>query len=517
MRDNDKNLTFTLTEWINTCGIDLFGCDDNCAAGRDVIGAALRLHTVPEEEEPPPCPPDYASLHDEFLESLLFEQTSRGVLDNDNDADSTTVVSEFCENSERDEEAFESPRKRRRPVRLHRRASPVRRRTPRQPLHDSSNALTVSLGDLSKSSFPHPSHYLHEECRLQKDKGKGKSVGAEVCAEGMDACLEKLRAKMRILTDNVLDKNKGPATMKRRKARIADETADYTETRSLIELRMGFLSMTYGVLLRWNHAKKTKINMVVLRKMCHEAFYPSPALSREPEQPQYVAALPPQKLSHARDVIENKHAVLQREDGMEITLLEPPFRVPRPSDFEPALLTVSVLFATGLSRDSNWTVKMTYAGHTENILLAWDSSQRCFIPKLGEPLKYTINSTNLNLSDLDLKLFEHRIKKRGNRRHIESMGIPLHNLEPQPYENARTIRLMIPCKHDGEASIALGLLLCSDYAHWLNKELEARRREEVVGYVYGRPFRRISHLETAAEYEEERVGESRWDWICSVC
>jgi DNA topoisomerase IB len=56
---------------------------------------------------------------------------------------------------------------------------------------------------------------------------------------------------------------------------------------------------------------------------------------------------------------------------------------------------------------------------------------------------------------------------------------------------ATSWQLTIPCPRDPKASLSLSLVHHSDYAHWLYKELDARRREEVKGFVWRAPFRRV--------------------------
>jgi hypothetical protein len=116
----------------------------------------------------------------------------------------------------------------------------------------------------------------------------------------------------------------------------------------------------------------------------------------------------------------------------------------------------------------------------------------------------------MNLSTLEVSLFEHRLKRRGYRRHIFTTTVPLANLEAQPSSgNPKVTRIMVPCQQllpcDQDASIALGVSLCSDYAHWLNKELELRRREEVRAGV------------KPAVVEPDKDDDDAWDWICCVC
>jgi hypothetical protein len=169
------------------------------------------------------------------------------------------------------------------------------------------------------------------------------------------------------------------ATMKRKKARMALQTETFCETRSLIQLKMGFLSMTYGVLLRWDCTRTGTITLVVLRKNCHEeSFYPrqqhallshmsssttttttttSSASSEQQQQHPYkrhkeftnnsnhnIAPLPSSSSSPSSS---------SRQQGLKNALLDPPYYVPRPLGVDPhnsaTVLQVSVLYATGLN------------------------------------------------------------------------------------------------------------------------------------------------------------------------
>ncbi|GKY96590.1 hypothetical protein MPSEU_000618600 [Mayamaea pseudoterrestris] len=521
---------------------------------------------------------DYEQLHDKFLESLLAEQSklSRNRSDDDgNDgmqihrtnseltastvATMSTVATAATSTIHPHQQAPDppgaavtvepdSPRKRRRPLGLSRsnrnnsnisatssntatnkrdataaagiRVAPRRQVSITSTRSECSTRSVVSLGALADAQAADPSLYLHAHCRMQKDKGKGDEVGANICAKGRDACLEKLRAKMHLLTDVVLDDRKGPATMKRRKARIHQDLDNFCETRSLIELRMGFLSMTYGVLLRWDKSKTDQVTLVVLRKLCHESFYPK-APRREPAwTPTYnatAAAVTPPKLAQGssllRDVIGNRHAILQRQDGTEVELLEPPYRVPRPLTFEPSVLTVTALYATGLSKKSNWTVKLSYEGQSESILLSWDEEQRCFTPKLGQALMYCAGTTDLQPTSLDLTLYEHRLRRRSYRRHILTTKVSLLNIEAQPSSSRRMTRLTVPCKHDADATISVGVLLKSDHVVWLRQELDMRRKEETATGLSFLPWRRFS----VVEEEQDQENRDPWDWIYSIC
>jgi hypothetical protein len=573
-------------DWIESCGAELFGlecegydipnCTGSGGSSRSVLGDAARLQNVPHNQNAPGAPLNLEFLHDEFLESLLLEQHTAVQSDDrssntqktakaNSTADLKSNSWSYLENSssmsvdssktnESENVNGASPRKRRRPgVKLHqRKSSPQRiRRGKVAPNNNSNNNKddssnqTINLAELSRSDFPDPSTYLHPLCRMQKDKGKGEAVGSSICAKGRDACLEKLRTKMQLLTEiafsgtsanhNSSSTNSNGnkttsasgATMQRRKARISERCENFTETRSMIELRMGFLSMQYGVLLRWDTSRTGQVTLVVLRKLCHASFYPPTKRSvqlQQQQQQQLQQPLnhwhPQEPVHQVRDVVGDKHAIIQRPDGTEVTLLEPPYRVRRPEQFQPTVLEVSVLFASGLSRKSNWTAQLSYDNSVENILLSWDPDMSCLCPnKLGEVLKHDFaKSQDLDLSCLEIKLFEHRLRRKVQRRLVSTMKVPLANLKAQPSVGGKPSRMKIPCQDDHNASIVVDLHLKSDYAHWLNKELDARRREEVSGFVWRASYFVPEALVVVEEEEEEAAQENDpWEWICSVC
>jgi hypothetical protein len=566
-------------DWIESCGAELFGCEDydipNCDGrnSRVVLGDAARLQNAPHSQLPAK-PPNFESLHDEFLEALLLEQhtavaqsddhssnnTNKTDKDNNNNGNSSLKSSSwsYLENSSsmsvdssktnesENVNGASAARKRRRPVKLHHRRS-VAPNTIKSNKKDNSSNQTINMTELSRSEFPDPSTYLHALCRMQKDKGRGEAVGSSICAKGRDACLGKLRTKMQLLTEiafsgtspnsNNTSSNShstkttsaSGATMQRRKARISERCENFIETRSLIELRMGFLSMQYGVLLRWDTSRTGQVTLVVLRKLCHASFYPPTKQSVHLHQQQQIQQQQQQPLNHympqdpmqqVRDVVEDKHAIMQRPDGTEVTLLEPPYRVRRPQEFEPTVLEVSVLFASGLSRKSNWTAQLSYDDSVENILLSWDPDMGCLCPKLGEVLKHDFaEAQDLDLSCLEIKLFEHRLRRKVQRRLVSTMKVPLANLKAQPSVGGKPSRMKIPCQDDHNASIVVDLHLKSDYAHWLNKELDARRREEVSGFVWRASYFVPQPLVAVEEEEEEEAAQENdpWEWICSVC
>lgn len=540
------------SDWLSErCHVDaLFGCDSGKSALLPSHTAAAALS----------ADANYELLHDEFLESLLAEQSKLSrdrppALELSNsELTASTIGTELIEEEDDEHDDGENNnnnsnknggdtaslaslgshavRKRRRLLRRSRSSPPRSRGPPRRSrsmVSECSSRSVVSLHALAESTQPmtDPSIYLHPLVRMQKDKGRGEPVGACICAKGRDACMEKLRAKMALLTDVVMDERRGPATMKRRKARTAAEYDNFCETRSLIELKLGFLSMTYGVLLRWDKGKTAQVTLVVLRKMCSESFYPTKSvttsLPTSSSSSKGHESASPSSSSHPH-VVADKHAILQRHDGTEVTLLEPPYYIPRPAQFGPTQLTVTTLYAAGLSRKSNWTVKLAYDGHSESILLTFDEHRHCFVPKLGEALVYTSKHYQHELQTLDITLYEHRLRSRSYRRHVCSMQVPLANMDPQPSSSRKLTRLVLPCKHDADATVAIGVVLQSDYVHWARQELELRRREELRSR---RPFtmqyNRNRHRQHNGEddyrddNEDMQQDDDPWDWIYSIC
>jgi len=581
---NDKNKA-VIMEWIDQ-GLDFFGCDENVPKkvfGKNHTPYRIPLdpHKEPDLHEI-----DYAHLHDQLLESLMAEQSKKAndplsAADIDSSASSfsfsnissnsqllstslSTVnddsfgsshpahddESNFTEMSASSKRGHKRPRQ----LKLHRRVMPalskggsegggkaLKRKlssnssvssrstvgstiTKKNSSGSHSNeAVRVSLSDLEEAHFPPASSFIHPQCRLQKDKGKGEPAGSNICAKGREHCLLKLEQKMAVLTRVAFgeeNKNKGTADMKRRPARVAEVFPNFTETRSIIELRMGFLSMQYGILLRWDTSRTGKVTLVVLRKMCHESFYSKcKHIPRRVASPRKMQPLPPDLPPCAvRNVIDGNHAILQRPDGMEVALLEPPYRVERPEEFQPSLLSVAVQYGTGLSQKSTWTVQLCYDGITENVLLTWDSQQDSFTPKLGDTLRHEIPiSGSLDLSSLEIRLFEHRQRRGKSRRCVSHMHVPLVGLDAQPTNqepNPKSIK--VASSHDSDACITLSALLESDYAHWLRKELDARRREEVKAFVWKTPFRVVDVYETPVVMDEEE-DDSLWEWICGAC
>ena len=74
----DGDLVPPWMEWVES-GIEFFGCDESSRSGKSVIGRALMLSNqqAPQEMMPKTIiekERDFAELHDQFIEALIFEQ-----------------------------------------------------------------------------------------------------------------------------------------------------------------------------------------------------------------------------------------------------------------------------------------------------------------------------------------------------------------------------------------------------------------------------------------------------------
>lgn len=548
-----------LMDWIDQ-GLDFFGCDEN--APNKVFSESIKLQSSALKSVDLQSI-DYAKVHDEFLEALLYEQVQKPSspklnrqLSGSHDSVATLSLSasscqSFCTSASSEPSSAQTNtarNKRPRPMRLHRRIMPalssksmnseegtnekiiqIDEVSDKCPSGPSNDDVSVVLKELSMSQFPCTLAYLHPHCRMQKDKGKGEPVGSKICAKGREACLEKLRQKMELITKFATgDGRRAPADIKKRHANVSEIFPNFIETRSMIEIRMGFLSMQYGVLLRWDTSKTGRVTLVVLRKMCHEQFYtrnfknlhiPTNKFLQSSSEPSYAI----------RNVVDGTHAILQLSDGMEVALLEPPYRVSRPLSFAPTILSVSVLYATGLACKSNWTVQLCHEEKTENLLLVWDSEQGRLLPKLGVTLKREIPMTScLHLSPLDIRIYEHRLRRRSKRRCVADIKVPLHCLKVHPTSSkAGASEIKVLCTHDSESELTLAIKLESDYINWLRSELEERRREEAHNCVQKTSFRKAADTSIDRDpadddshhiaESDEADGDSVWEWFCSAC
>jgi len=244
---------------------------------------------------------DYARMHENFLESMLQEQLR---------LKETSLPSD-------------KTRTRKRPLRLSIRSS-IHRRMSMSRVTSIGAYRAISLEALSCKDLPPPSSFVHPRCKLQKDKGKGKAIGSAISAEGQDDCLVKLREKMAVVAQVAGGEDrKAAADMKRRDAKVSEYGMNYVETRSMIELRMGFLSMQYGLLLRWDTSGK--VIFVVLRKICHDSFYTKINDNIKPPKQMSMkrTSIAKKQLESPSLVVQNtvdNHTIYNCGNGMEVVL-----------------------------------------------------------------------------------------------------------------------------------------------------------------------------------------------------
>jgi len=381
-----------------------------------------------------------------------------------------------------------SPSRRRRPLKLSRR-SPTKNRSrqvlplPSISLHNNSNnhsrrgsksqSKSVSHDDdhddddddddlslvsqITKRSLPAPSEYLFSKCRLQKDKGKGISpIGSDICATTRDDCLVKLRSKMELLTQVCGNSNSAQtqstttSSMKRRKAKVTEETVTYTETRSVMDLRMGFLSMQYGVLLRWDTTMTGKVVLVVLRKMAHDSFYRKDCV--KPKRPGSNSNSRHRQVPECHDP---NHLVVVRPDGTEVTLLGEPYRVPRPLATAPAVLELTVVSLADFSERSTWTVQVAMNGG--------DAQTNTYGGINQSPLRFEWMDNALHV-ELTVLIYEKRPRQK-RKRLVSSTTLALNLLEVSR-------QLAIP------GTIVFQVALQSTYSQWLQSELQAQQQAQ---------------------------------------
>ena len=184
------------------------------------------------------------------------------------------------------------------------RYSPMRRRTggSQSNIEDSSQASMSNESEVTDESLTFLGvkankvmDYLHPDCRLQKDKGRGEIPGTAISIVGREKSLAKLREKVNILAK--VEASSGGdghghtsrARLKRKRAAMmyGAFSPSTAETRSTVSVKMGFLSMRYGILMRWD-TNEGVITLFVLRKMCDAGFM----AQKMSQKAQQVLALP---------------------------------------------------------------------------------------------------------------------------------------------------------------------------------------------------------------------------------
>lgn len=466
---------------------DLLACDHGTKGVLQRSGGLLRCQA---EEKVVIISRDYAKLHDDFLESLMQEQSrlpskTTCLLDEAppiliQSSSSSSFIPPPTKPGPTSPETSPLLNNRRRALKLSRRSPTITRKSPQrisrrqivdvstievltsndvlEPIH-SSNVSVVT--QLTETELAPPITFLHPSCRLQKDKGKGETPGSDICADGAILSLEKVRQKIELLAQVALDSKKKSTNMKRRKAHVAEETKSYTETRSIIELRMGFLYMQYGILLRWD-ILTGKVVLVLLRKMCHESFYVKDVATSRPAN---VNRAPPTAF-HVYNVVGGNEAIIQRDDATEVALLEAPYRIDRPSDFTPTLLAVTILKLEGLPTKYDYSVVITYEGISLKCRL--ESGDNLIVPKRNNDLMEWHVSPGAIELELEVAI-EQRRHRHKRKRVLVAVRIPVNILDKG---RQHCLKLTELC------TLTLSVTPQSEFVSWVRGELEARRQEE---------------------------------------
>jgi len=149
------------------------------------------------------------------------------------------------------------------------------RNRPRKSADERSVCSRAS--GMSRFTNVNTSDFFHPQCVLHKEKGalKDSSQGNAPSAVGREAALAKLMEKLVLLSEIESGKYGKGADMLRSDA-VAFPIQGYmgldaVETRSILTIRMGFVSMNYGIVLQWDLASELA-KQVVLVKMCRDDF-----------------------------------------------------------------------------------------------------------------------------------------------------------------------------------------------------------------------------------------------------
>eukprot|EP00979_Chaetoceros_neogracilis_P009441 scaffold2153_cov271-Chaetoceros_neogracile.AAC.12 len=143
-----------------------------------------------------------------------------------------------------------------------------------------------SQGDLAKS-------FLHATCQLQKDSGKGLNPGAAISASGRESAMAKLIEKMDLLAEVEQEGTFANSVLTRVQAKNMSQLRldmnfgfdplnehGLVETRSMLAVKLGFMSLRYGIMVHWN--KITGLaELIILRKMCPDSFMRVKAKQKE--------------------------------------------------------------------------------------------------------------------------------------------------------------------------------------------------------------------------------------------
>jgi len=397
------------------------------------------------------------------------------------------------------------------------------------PLKDIPS--TRATGDYKGPTKPNPGNYLHPKCQLQKDKNRGEVPGSIICAVGREKTIEKIRQKVDVIIEV---EQSSTATTTRAKLKLkpaicAQQEGGIIETRSVMSVKMGFLSMKYGALLRWDE-DSSLVTLVVLRKLCTSGFMEGTDVGDIPTTnlPNNVSSAPtrstvdasllnetnakrrkiskesPSKFTISR-LVDGSNAILcgrldsdSINDGTEVAHIGPPYRVDRPETFPDAVLSVAVLNARGLyggeCKRSDWTMNPYVR------LSVGSASLRTKAAKMtGNPTwnKATENSCKLVVEgdgERHLKVEVLDWRPFGRDRILGVVFVPVTSVEPQKSlgkgkelagDDLRATEVTIPVrmirdKKGPFGCVTLSLVYRNDHLCWLREELKARGRGSML-------------------------------------
>jgi len=393
-----------------------------------------------------------------------------------------------------------------------------------------SRSIFRATGEYTGRPNPDPGTYLHPTCRLQKDRGCGEVPGKAICALSRENALGKLRQKV----DVIIEVEQSSAASTKAKLKLKQAVLNTRagnegtiETRSVIGVKMGFLSMKYGILLRWN-AKTGLVNLIVLRKMCPSGFLtgddgnavsgaatkPSigasakaipvpaaPSPSRRPKKS--IKESSPSKHGFILGrLVDGANAILHGKGwdsgaasmGTEVAHLGPPYLVQRPKSFADSTLSVAVLrtedLCAGDGRGSDWVVipyiRLSIGAQTHRTrTLKKMTTSPTWTPKHGDNNCRFAVSNNPRDDDQHLKVEVYDWRPLRRDRILGVVFVPVASVEPQkstqggasPVSTEVTIPVrMIRNKEGPYGSVTLSLVHQNDHLVWLKQELKARGR-----------------------------------------
>ncbi len=156
-----------------------------------------------------------------------------------------------------------------------------------QTINNRSSPATASDFSACSNSTSSPASYasspvhtfLDKNVKLQKDSGSGSTIGSSISANGRDAAMRKLNDKMDVLAEVDRDGKWANARLTRIPAKdmtfeqkeVGLYTGGYVETRSMLAIKLGFVSLKYGILVHWN-VRTGLAELVLLRKSSPESF-----------------------------------------------------------------------------------------------------------------------------------------------------------------------------------------------------------------------------------------------------